>query len=313
MSTVLVSGADERYGYHLLNLIGSVRANSDVFDRVVAFDLGLTPRQRRLLDAARGVEVREVEPFAPHWREGRSWKPWAWTHVEAERLFWLDAGITVLRPLDAALAQIDELGYFVVSQGHPIRDSIPSDYYELYGFPRDLGGRVAVAAGIIGFRRGSTFYERVIVPTYEDALGGLALGFSQAELDGRNIGVDRTETPIVRDCAHFRWDQTILNLRFYLGVEDPVVADLDEYAGWRSAHDHPRQVIWSHRRRGSMAYLARVPYERGHALRGRAFGLVYRVRWWRKLHERLFERTTYVLKARRIVRGLSGAPGRARR
>lgn len=32
MSTVLTTAADARYGYQLVNLIGSVRANSDVFE-----------------------------------------------------------------------------------------------------------------------------------------------------------------------------------------------------------------------------------------------------------------------------------------
>lgn len=63
MSTVLASGADQRYGDHLLNLIGSVKANSDLFDRVVVYDLGLSTRQRRLVNGVRDIEVRTVPPF----------------------------------------------------------------------------------------------------------------------------------------------------------------------------------------------------------------------------------------------------------
>ena len=69
MSTVLASAADERYGYHLLNLIGSVKANSDVFDEIVVYDLGLSAHQRRLVDGVQGVEVRTVPPFVPHWAQ----------------------------------------------------------------------------------------------------------------------------------------------------------------------------------------------------------------------------------------------------
>jgi hypothetical protein len=210
---------------------------------------------------------------------------------------WLDAGLTVLRTLESALDQIDRLGYFVVSQGHPIGDSIPSDYYALYGFPREWAARDAIAAGILGFRVNSGFYEQVIVPTHEDAVRGLSLGFSPADLPGRNTGLDRTDSPTLRDCLRFRWDQTILNMRFYLGVEEPALAGLDEYAGWRSARDHPQQVIWSHRRTGDLPYLTHAPG----SLRGRSLGTLYRVRWWRKRHERWFTRSTYVLKARRLV------------
>jgi hypothetical protein len=296
MTTVVASAADARYGYQLVNLVGSVRARSDVFDAIVVFDLGLEPAQRRLLEDVAGVEIRTVPAFVPHWREGRTWKTWIWTHLGADLLFWLDAGTTVLRSLRPALAAADANGYFVVSQGHPLGDSIPSDYYELYGFPHELASREAVAAGILAFRPHSDFYERVIVPTHEDALQGRSRGFSPGELH-RNAGIDRTADPPLRDCAHFRWDQTIFNLRLYLGVEEPVIADLDEYAGWRSARDHPRQVIWSHRRTGDLPYLSRAPA----SLRGRMLGLAARVRWWRKRHERWFDRSTYVLKARTML------------
>ncbi|MFN2628001.1 MAG: hypothetical protein ABR569_05105 [Gaiellaceae bacterium] len=309
MSSVFATGADERYGYHLINLLGSLKANSDVFDRVVVFDLGLSPHQRTLLDQVRTADVRTVPAFAPRWREGRAWKTWIWTHVEGESIFWLDAGATLLRPLDKALAQIAERGYFVVSQGHPIGDSIPSDYYELYGFPREKADSVSIAAGIIGFRRSSDFFARVIEPTHRDCLEGRSIGFSPDESRRLNIGLDRNAEPKIRDCKHFRWDQTVLNLRFYLATADPVIADLDEYAGWQSRRDHPQQVIWSHRRQGNMAYLARVPYRRGAVLRGRAFGIAFRGRWWLRMHRRFFIGSTYLWKVRKIARSLSRSPG----
>ena len=297
MKTVLATGADERYGYQLVNLVGSVLANSDVFDEIVAFDLGLDTTQRRLLEDVPRATIARVPEFVPHWRHGRAWKTWIWTHVDADVLFWLDAGITVIRPLDRALDQARERGYFVVSQGHAIRDSIPSDFYELYDFPHELAERDSIAAGILAFGVRSQFYERVIVPTHDDAVRGLSTGFSPHEVAGRNTGLDQVDAPPLRDCRHFRWDQTILNLRFYLGVPEPVVADLNEYAGWQSPHEHPRQVIWSHRRTGDLPYLSRAPASR----QGRMLGALARLRWWRKRHERWFTPTTYALKARRVL------------
>jgi hypothetical protein len=296
MRDVLATAADQRFGYQLVNLLGSIRANSDVFDSIAVFDLGLDERQRRFLDDVPGVTVDAVPPFVPHWRQGRTWKTWIWTHVDAERLFWLDAGTTVLRSLESALHQVDERDYFVVSQGHPVGDCIPADYYERFSFPRELAARDTIAAGILGFRPGSDFFERVIVPAHQDAVDGFSLGFSPADVRGRNTGLDDMDVPTLRDCTTFRWDQTVLNIRFYLGVEAPVIADLDEYAGWRSPRDHPRQVIWSHRRTGDLPYLSRAP----RSLRLRAAGTLYRLRWWRKRHERWFTRTPYVLKARQL-------------
>ena len=55
-------------------------------------------------------------------------------------------------------------------------------------------------------------------------------------------------------------------------------------AGWRSKHDHPEQVIWSHRRSGDFAFIARVPYAGPAALTGRWFGIRFFVRSWLTTH-----------------------------
>lgn len=301
MTTVLASGADERYGNWLLNLVGSVKANSDVFDRIVVYDLGLSPFQRRLVHGVRGLEVRTVPPFVPHWRQGRTWKTWIWTHLEAETLVWLDAGVTVLRPLDGILAQIGEHGYFVVSQGVPNRSCIPTDYAELYGLADEQLDRVQIAAGILGFRRHSTFYDDVVVPTYEDCAAGRSLGYSPAEAHQLNVGLDRAQEVVTRDCPQFRWDQTVLNVHFARTVDDAIVNDLDEYAGWRSPNDHPDQVLWSHRRRGDFAYLPRVPYRAGTLIVGKAWGAWSRWHWWARNHSWLFRPSNYLRKVKRVT------------
>src|SRR5207302_10986251 len=87
LTDVLATAADASYGYHALNLIGSVKRNSDAFDRIEVFDLGLTAHQRSLLDAVPGVIVRRVPPFSPHWAQCFTWKPWAWMQVDADRVF----------------------------------------------------------------------------------------------------------------------------------------------------------------------------------------------------------------------------------
>ena len=153
MGTVLASAADQRYGYHLLNLIGSVKANSDLFEGIVVYDLGLSPFQRRLANGLTGVEVRTVPPFVPHWAKCSSWKPWIWTHTGAAELLWLDAGVTVLRSLVDPLEQITECGYFCVSNGQPNDDSHPVGLLRaLRDHRRDGSTERASPPGIIGFR-----------------------------------------------------------------------------------------------------------------------------------------------------------------
>lgn len=259
--TVLSTAADARYGFHLLSMIGSVQRNSPgCFDEIVVYDLGLTAQQRRLAASIEGVDVRNMPRFAPHWAQGFTWKPWIWTHIDADRIFHLDAGAMVLRSVAPVLAQIDEIGYWVVSQGHEASALLPSSWYELYGIDRAAAERNAVAAGIIGFRTQGRFWADVIVPTYEDCLAGRGLGFSATE-EHLNYGLGRMDDPPVHDARVFRWDQSVLNARLLTAYpDDLVVADLYEYAGFRSERDHPRQVIWSHRRRGDYRYLAEAAY-----------------------------------------------------
>jgi hypothetical protein len=300
MSTAFASAADARYGYHLVNLVASVKANSDVFDRIVVHDLGLTEHQRALVDSLDRVEVRDMPHFAPHWAQGFTWKPWIWTHLDADRIFYLDAGATVLRSLEPALDQIGEIGYFVVSQGKHLRDIVPSDYFGLYGVDVASGPRPYVAAGIIGFRTSGEFWDRVVVPTYEDCLAGRSLGFSADDAERRNHGLAHEQSPIIHDCTNFRWDQTVLNLHLAKEMPDAIVADMEEYAGVRTPHEHPQQVIWAHRARGDLRYLKRAPYRGAGAMRARAFGVWFQARWWVKLHEKYFRTSTYVWKMRKI-------------
>lgn len=292
---ILASAADARYGTWLLNLLGSVKANSDVFDRIVVHDLGLTPFQRRLVAAIRDVELRTVPPFVPHWRECFSWKPWIWTHLDADEVLYLDAGLTVLRPLQEPLAQIRERGYFLVSQGNALVDIVPSGYYERFALPRDAGRREYAAAGIIGFRTSGEFFDRVIAPTYDDVLHGLNLGWSASEAPA---GADA----IVRDCKRFRHDQTLLNIHVFKALADVEINDVYRFGGWLSPHDHPDQLIWNHRRRGDHAYLPRVPYRGVAAIVGRPWGVWFRWRWWARNHSWLFRPATYLAKARRLAR-----------
>jgi hypothetical protein len=272
VTATLATAADARYGAWLLNMLGSVQRRSPLFDRIVAYDLGLTRFQRRLLEGVEGVEVRSVPPSVPHWRQGYTWKAWAFRHVEGDAIVWLDAGATVLRPLTEPLAQIRERGYFVVSQDVRLGECIPSDYYALYGLDPSVGERDCVAAGIIGFARESEFYERVVIPTYEDALAGRTLGFSPSEAERLNRGFGRLDTLILRDAPRFRHDQTVLNIHLYKTFADPHVNDLAKFGGWTSPRDHPAQVIWNHRRRGDYRFLPRVRYRGPVALVGLPWG-----------------------------------------
>jgi hypothetical protein len=301
VTTVLASAADERYGFHLLSLLGSVQRNSDLFDRIVVFDLGLSPLQRLLVDAIRGVEVRTVPPFVSHWAQGFTWKTWIWTHVDADRIFYLDAGTMVLRSLRPALDQIGERGYFVVSQGFSVHAIVPDDWFELYGLDAVAAERDSVAAGIIGFETRGSFWERVVLPTYEDCLAGRSLGFSAGDVERLNYGLGRTESAQLRDCEHFRWDQSVLNAHFLKAYPDAYINDVYRFGGWRSPIEHPEQLIWHHRRRGDYRYLGRARYSPLAAVRARLLAARLRTRRWHRANRRFFQPSAYLRKSGQVL------------
>jgi hypothetical protein len=301
VTTALVSAADARFGKWLINLVGSVQRKSDIFDRIVVYDLGLTTFQRRLLEAARGVEVQTVPAFIPHWRGGRTWKTWIWTHLEADVIVWLDAGATVLRPLTDIIEQTGERGYFVVSSGVTADKSTPSAYYLLYDLPQEFGRHISITAGILAYARGSVFYADVVRPTFDDAVLGLNLGFSEAEVEKLNWGLDELEHVIVRDCPLFRHEQTLLNIHFYRSTPKPYLNDLYKYGGFMSPRDHPEQVIWNHRRRGDYRFLPRVKYEQPTLPLGIAWGTATYIRSRARHYRWLLRPAVYRHVARRLL------------
>jgi FkbM family methyltransferase len=261
--SAVVIAADKGYFQYALNLIGSVQTNSDIFDVIFVYDLGLTRSQRRLLEGVSKVEVRDVQPFVSHWRQCWSWKPWVWADAPAETVLYLDAGLTVLRSLSPIMEQIDELGYFVVSEDVEVGLTIPSDFYRLYAIPKNIDKRDCIAGGVIGFRRDTNFYENVVVPTLEDVRLGRNLGWSEGESKWRNTGINRLDDPPMRDCEIFRHDQTLLNIHFYKKIKDPRVTPIDRFS-WRSPYAHPAQLIWHHRRASEdFPYLPQVCFRQG--------------------------------------------------
>lgn len=260
MSAVLASAADARYGYQLLNMVGSVKANSDLFDAIVAYDLGLTPTQRRLLRSISGVDVRPVPPFVPHWAACWSWKPWLWANTEADVLLYLDAGLTVLRALDEPLEQIRTRGYFVVGTGLQNAVQTPTDYFSLYGLPDDFGATEILGANIVGFRPGGPFFDQVVRATLGDVILGRNLGWSADEVAARNVGINHLDEVVIRAAPRFRHDQTLFNIHVYSSIRDPVVNDVTKYGGSRSPDEHPEQLVWAHRRRAGFPYLTQAPY-----------------------------------------------------
>jgi GR25 family glycosyltransferase involved in LPS biosynthesis len=122
------TAADEPYFECLINLIGSIHKHSfDALGRIAVFDLGLTREQIEELNRIEKVQVYDLEVTHPDLLTRFKAQPWgksvpgwyAWKPVaikQALEMFpcflWIDAGTTVLRPLNNLFDHIRQHGYF---------------------------------------------------------------------------------------------------------------------------------------------------------------------------------------------------------
>ena len=222
---LILSGASESYGPSLLALLGSIHLNWPAHPPIRVYDLGLQAETLDILQANR-VEVVKVPAFCPHWRKHFTWKIWCLNDAPAAQILWMDAGLTVMEPLDEVFSAIQKLGYFVVPNYH-LLDTEASEATcrgcGVEAFFRD--GKPTLAGGLIGFLKAGDML----------ALLQEALAVAMVE---ENIQATKP--------AH-RHDQAILSLLMYKYYRSIVLADAQVYLGYQSPEQVPGQKGWVHR------------------------------------------------------------------
>ena len=224
---LIVTAASASYGPAVLAMLGSLSLNWPGHPRVVVYDIGLDDATRRTLDGAR-IEVRQVPSFVPHWRKHFTWKFWVWSDAPARDVFYVDAAITVMRPLEDVFAAIESTGYFVVPTYGLL--SLHASEAACRGCgvePSFREGRMTIAGTLVGFRK-----EGVIADVLEQGLE-----------------VASTEEHVASTEPLHRHDQAVLSLLLHKQLGQPVMSDTMIYAGWLSPDQTPGQAIWTHRRR----------------------------------------------------------------
>jgi hypothetical protein len=264
----IATAADRRFGFSALNLVGSIHRHEPEA-RIIVHDLGLTRFQRFLLRGLQRVQLAEVPAFVPWWQACWSWKSWLLASV-AEReplLLYLDAGTTVLAGLEEVVRMIEEHGYFLISRWEPMELILPADFYATFRIPNSVRTRPVIDAAVVGVKRHTPFYREVVQRAFELTKQGYTLGWSRAEL-WRNRGPHRQPVPIVRDCALFRHDQTLLGMLTYLHEPMPVTKPEAKIIGWRRPADDAGFLIWHHRGRSwGRCWLTGLQYVNAHRLK----------------------------------------------
>jgi hypothetical protein len=156
----IVSAANHRYFDALLTLVASVhRFAPDQRTRVICLDLGLRPKQRKVLERIEGVSVRSIPKAItdeyPHLLEPRTfaWKLWLiheLAHGEHPFLY-LDAGACFVRDPSEALSVILRHGILLVDDPTQINERWTHEAARaaMSATPSELAGH-QLSAGIVG-------------------------------------------------------------------------------------------------------------------------------------------------------------------
>jgi hypothetical protein len=248
----IVTASDSKHSPYLVNAIASMKDNFVDHPKIIVYNIGLRGSEQNELRQIDGVELRPMPAFVSHWRLNWSWKLFALTHDLPRYTLYLDLpNFVVLRSLASWFACISRNSYLVISNGQHLGQITPSEYWSIYGLSRaDIFP--TFGAGIIGFDRQSKAYEAIQL-AFNGVYSGLNLGRSQ---DERNFNY---KPDLIRDCACFRADQTVLNLSFRrIFKSSLLVRKNSRYCGDGTPDAHPSQYLWYARRTtASLTYINR--------------------------------------------------------
>jgi hypothetical protein len=221
-----VTAADSRFYPHLLNLIGSIHhLNYDDLGEIAVFDLGMTFEQKESLRNIKKLSIYRFESINPditkpfvRTHSGHIAHGWfAFKYVAMKQaldkfpyVLWIDAGSTVLKPLNDLFQYLRFKGYILITTGaHPhvegynVGWGATSYVNRKYNLDSPENSWVLKQEPIMGGVQGSSRSEanKYLLPMYE-----LARDLKNYEDDGT--------APNGFGCG--RHDQTLLSVIAYL-------------------------------------------------------------------------------------------------
>lgn len=193
-SMYFCTAANSQYFKRLVNLIGSIHAtNYEKTKEIAVFNLGLTTEQKKILTLIDKVQLYEIEITNPDLlknfiiNSGDKTVPgwYAWKPVAIKQslemfpyVLWVDAGTTILKPLDDLFEYINQKGYFLATIGDgPINGKCKHNvawqttkfvrsYFKL-DLPKNrwILEKESLMAGVIGISQ--QYQDLFIIPLYQ--------------------------------------------------------------------------------------------------------------------------------------------------
>lgn len=218
------TAASSAYYSHLLNLIGSIHANNfDQLGEIAVFDLGLNIKQVRHINRIKKVKIYKLERKNPEIKKNLGW--FAWKPVIIKQaiecypyVLYVDAGTTILKPLDHLFNYIENNQYFICTIGnewidgawrHPICWGTTPFVRKVFKLDEPdnqwILSQEFVMGGVIGVTRQG--FEQVIKELYE---------YSKDMRYFKDAKDFKDETLTADGFVSGRHDQTLLSITAYL-------------------------------------------------------------------------------------------------
>lgn len=227
MEKKIITAASNSYSKQLLAFIGSANLNWPNHPPIEVYDLGLDNNTLKTLEM-NSITVKAVPPFCPHWRKHFTWKIWCWKDTNADLFIYMDAGISILKPLDEIFEVIEKIGYVFFPNYRPLEEEASLDAIIGCGvLPEFTKGKSTLAGGFVGFNKRDPKILAFLNQLYELAL------------DEKNL---RATLP-----TH-RHDQALMSILVYKTIPNPVILDGNIYLGGHSPIKVPGQKVWACRR-----------------------------------------------------------------
>lgn len=174
------TGADDKHYPLLVNMIGSIHTHNYLnTENILVYDLGLTDVQRTELSNMWKVRVCDVDRVNPdivtdlqtsptRYVKGLfSWKPVIMKQAldTVPYVLYLDAGTTILKPLNDLFLHIVQNGYLLFDCGHSIRWMTTKYLIDKMELSDTLLDTIGIDAGFQGVSR--KIYDTYVFPLYE--------------------------------------------------------------------------------------------------------------------------------------------------
>ena len=154
-NNIIITAANAAFYNSLLTLIASIHRESfDLVDQVFVFDLGLNDHQKKAVNSLSKVSIVNFPDNVNTNPSDYAFKCHClhWGQDHSKNVFWLDAGVMLLQPINEIYDIINKEDIFLVGDRHLNCDFTHNECREVMSATESELNDVQLSAGILGYK-----------------------------------------------------------------------------------------------------------------------------------------------------------------